>query len=228
MGIQKWSFRLAVMLMLFGGVLVEKAKADSARTEASFTVRVYNYGEVDSRTLTEAEKFAATIFRKAGKEIDWIESAVVALNKPADISFTSLTRFQVRILSPEMAAHLDLNGSEMGLAPGKGLDRLIVYVCYSRIADLAKRQLKTKAQGVITRNASSGQILGAMIAHELGHLLLNLASHSETGIMRGQWDLKDLRDIADGVLYFTPQQAAKIRADIARRAGGMRGEIGKE
>jgi hypothetical protein len=221
MGRRKWHFSLAVMFVLLGGVLPRQAAAGSVGSEASFTVQIYNYAGVDPRTLREAENVGAGIFRNAGEKTDWLDSAEAghfALHRSADLPLTSLLRFQVRILSPEMAAHLDLNGSEMGLASGKGLDRLIVYICYSRIPELAKRQLTAKTHGTITRNATSGQILGAMIAHELGHLMLNLASHSETGIMRGNWDLKDLGDIADGVLCFTPQQSERIQTDIARRA----------
>jgi hypothetical protein len=221
MGRRKWHFSLTIISVLFGGGLARGAAADSVTPEGSFTVHIYNYVGVDPRTLGEAENVAARIFHDAGGKTDWVDSAETgqsAQDRSADVPLTSLLRFQVRILSPEMAAHLDLNASEMGLAPGKGLDRLIVYICYSRITDLAKRQLTAKTHGTITRNATSGQILGAMIAHELGHLMLNLASHSDTGIMRGDWDLKDLLDIAHGLLPFTSQQAGKIRADISRRA----------
>ena len=56
-----------------------------------------------------------------------------------------------------------------------------------------------------------------MIAHELGHVLLNLPSHTGTGIMRGDWDLKDLEDIAYGYLLFMPQQAETMLVEVARR-----------
>jgi hypothetical protein len=49
------------------------------------------------------------------------------------------------------------------------------------------------------------------------HLLLNLSSHSDTGIMRGEWDLKDLQDAAFGNLLFTSPQAEVLRAEAARR-----------
>jgi hypothetical protein len=69
----------------------------------------------------------------------------------------------------------------------------------------------------ITWHATVAQILGAMMAHELGHILLNLPSHSETGIMKGDWDLKELCDAAYGFLLFTRQQTEVIQADVARR-----------
>ena len=62
-----------------------------------------------------------------------------------------------------------------------------------------------------------GHILGHVIAHEFGHLLLNLDSHSPTGIMRGMWDTNDFAAATYGDLLFTPQQAEVIRVDVARR-----------
>jgi hypothetical protein len=64
---------------------------------------------------------------------------------------------------------------------------------------------------VLTGDADAGQILGNAIAHEIGHLLLNNQSHSASGIMRGDWNLWDLRNASYGYLLFTPQQAKAIQ-----------------
>ena len=60
-------------------------------------------------------------------------------------------------------------------------------------------------------------ILGHAMAHEIGHILLNLDIHTGIGIMRGSWNMDDLLDAASGQLVFTTQQAAVIRAEVARR-----------
>src|SRR5215831_2320685 len=73
-------------------------------------------------------------------------------------------------------------------------------VFYNRVKELSHRQINVYRKGIVARPATVDQILGAMIAHELGHVLLNLPSHTETGIMRGDWDLKDLEDFAYGDL----------------------------
>jgi len=62
-----------------------------------------------------------------------------------------------------------------------------------------------------------GRILGEMMAHELGHVLLNLASHSHTGIMKGLWDLGDLWNAEYGSLLFTKEEAASLRTEAVRR-----------
>ena len=56
----------------------------------------------------------------------------------------------------------------------------------------------------------------------MGHLLLNQQSHSSAGIIRGDWNPKDLQDAVFGYLLFTPQQAEVIRAEVGRRISQQR------
>jgi len=55
-------------------------------------------------------------------------------------------------------------------------------------------------------------ILGDVVAHEIGHLLLGSRAHSATGIMRGWWDRAQLQRALTGRQLFTPEQSARIRA----------------
>lgn len=122
------------------------------------------------------------------------------------------------MLSRSTAAVLGLPDDVMGVAPGSGPNRQIIYVFYGSLEPLAERQVLAMGKGDITRPATRAQILGHMIAHEIGHLLLNLPSHSDSGIMRVSWDLKDLQDVAFGSLLFTPAQATILREEVVRRA----------
>lgn len=217
-----WQLKLAVILIGLGWIgITQQAKADSLKTHVFLTIHIYNYAEADLHTLNEAKQVTMEVFRKAGVDSYWINesNSDSSGDKSGGQLITDLTHVQVRILSPAMADRLDLANDEMGLAPGKGPGRTMVYICYERIIDLARRQVAAKIHENISRNATSGQILGEMIVHEIGHLLLNLPSHSQTGIMRGYWDLKDLQDAAYGALGFTQPQAKVIRTEVARRAG---------
>jgi hypothetical protein len=53
-------------------------------------------------------------------------------------------------------------------------------------------------------------MLGCVIAHELGHLLLG-PGHAPNGIMHAAWDSRDLEAIRFGSLKFTPAESARIR-----------------
>jgi hypothetical protein len=62
-------------------------------------------------------------------------------------------------------------------------------------------------------------LMSLVIAHEIGHLLLPYGSHSETGVMRSRWEVRELRSLDVRQLGFTPYQAQQIR----RRASGTFG-----
>jgi hypothetical protein len=215
---QKWQLTLGLILG-FAGTL-ESAAAHAPEVDTSLTVRVRNYSKVDNKTLAEAERVAAGIFEKAGVRTQWVDVPEIPNRSSVDLSdvdSNDLSNVRVHILSQEMANTLGMPANVMGLAPGKGPDRRLVYVFYECMRELAQRQVREQMKGDVPRGATAGEILGEMMAHELGHILLNLPLHSPTGIMRGDWDLKDLWDVACGLLLFTRQQAEVIRADVARR-----------
>ena len=60
-------------------------------------------------------------------------------------------------------------------------------------------------------------ILGCVIAHEIGHLLLGSNSHSVSGIMQGRWERRQVRQAVTGTLLFTPEQAKLIQAEAQTR-----------
>ena len=69
------------------------------------------------------------------------------------------------------------------------------------------------------RKVRRGVLLGAMMAHEIGHLLMGVNSHSREGIMSIPWDAHKLQQVNLGRLGFTPGQAATLKAEALHRAG---------
>jgi hypothetical protein len=55
------------------------------------------------------------------------------------------------------------------------------------------------------------RVLGHVMAHELGHLLLGSNAHAEIGIMRPRWFGQQLRAVERGALFFSPEQALLMR-----------------
>jgi hypothetical protein len=114
-----------------------------------------------------------------------------------------------------MSDRLGLSSDVMGVVPGA--DAQIAYVFDSKVEALFQTTLSAYRTGHIDRRVSESQILGIAIAHELGHLLLDLQGHSADGIMRGEWGLTDLRNAAFRMFLFTPQQAEVLRANARSR-----------
>ena len=55
------------------------------------------------------------------------------------------------------------------------------------------------------------------MAHEIVHLLLGAESHSDLGLMRGQWSAEDLRMPSGACLGLSAHAVESIRTGVARR-----------
>jgi hypothetical protein len=221
-----WALNLGLVITGIAA-LGQGAVAGSSDTSRTITIQVHNYAVVDKKTLLEAEKVATTIFRNAGVESQWTDAALAS--QPGQDNATEqesceLSHLRVNILPRPMANYV-LRGDVTGFAPGDEPDRQLVYVLYDKVQDLAGRLALIGRTG--NQATNQAQILGHVIAHEIGHVLLNLIGHSKTGIMRGNWDLRDLQQASHGYLLFTAAQAETIRSEVARRTnvqGNPKGE----
>lgn len=194
--------------------------ARSSNTLPVMTIHVSNYAGVDPKELAEAERVATRVFKDSGVTARWVDARDVsagAYSARLEKYGHGPSQIQLHIQSSSMAGSLGLSSEVMGLAPGNGPDRQLVYVFYDRVKELAQRQVAAQVRGNVVARAGGCRILGEMIAHEIGHILLNLPGHSETGVMRGNWDLKDLQDVAYGDLLFTKQQSKVIKNEVIRR-----------
>jgi hypothetical protein len=179
----------------------------AASTEVG--VRLYNYAGVPSQTLESAKAEASAILGQAGVEVQWAECRIredEAGKDPACSMPLTPTDLEIRLLDQRMTKGIPTTRHCLGyalLAPGANS---IAGVFFHRAIDLEKSNLAIRSA-----------ILGAMMAHEVGHLLLEQAGHSNTGIMRARWGDDDLKQIARGRLWFTAEQARRITVTISRR-----------
>jgi len=58
-------------------------------------------------------------------------------------------------------------------------------------------------------------MLGYVIAHEVGHLLLGVNSHSAEGLMCAHWRREELRHASLNFFFFTSKDAANLRSRFA-------------
>jgi hypothetical protein len=76
---------------------------------------------------------------------------------------------------------------------------------------------------------SQVQLLGYVMAHEIGHLLLGSNAHSHLGIMKPRWSTAELQSISMGRLSFAADQCReihnKLEASVSDRASAQRPEV---
>jgi hypothetical protein len=181
-------------------------------------ISVHNYANVDATTLTNAENVAAGIFRSMSIEVQWIDAPLADEAEDriqANPRTVDLTEVQINILTRAMAKGYGQKGSQTGVVPGSGPNRQVAYIFFHKVQELAPKHVNSWIEKFSPLRTD--KILGYAMAHELGHVL-GLSGHSPKGIMRAEWNVKDLQDAGIGYLAFTPQQAAIIKAEVGRRA----------
>jgi len=175
---------------------------------ADITISVYDYANVPVELLGAAEEDARRIFRQAGVDTVW----ATCLPKPekvvADCYIVDATHLIMKILPRAISAQARDRSDVLGtaLVDEKGVG-YYVYVFYDNVRRVAEdREL-------------GHTLLGDVLAHEIGHLLLGSNSHSVSGIMSAHWYGGELRRISEGAMLFTPSQSWTLRERLEPRKG---------
>jgi hypothetical protein len=166
-------------------------------------VSVYNDAGLSATLLAGAESKAAKIFERAEVEVTWMNCSapeVPPSDKGACIRFDWPSHLAMRIVPRSKRSRKEVFGIAFLSAEGTG--------CYSTVFLDQAMDLHAGA------NIDLASILGSVMAHELGHLLLGLNSHASTGIMRARWQPEDLSSVARGSLVFTTEQAELMRGKL--------------
>jgi hypothetical protein len=168
--------------------------------EVVVPVELRDYAGLQPNVLTRAEADVTAIFSRAGIDIVWIDPS----QQNASLGGGGLVI--VNILSRAPAQQIHVNANALGFTPVTRAAGHITFVIGSRIDEMAQRYGMDKAV-----------LLGATIAHEMGHLLLPHVPHSAGGIMRASWGRADVQLAAQRSLLFLPLEAQILRAAAEAR-----------
>lgn len=180
-----------------------------------FAVMVCNDVGIADSMLVRAQETAAKIYAKAGAELVWArcgsEQGTGVLSRSGAGQANRGKPFSLRIRSRALSLQGDAFGVAFLGSDGLGMQ---ADVFYSSIVQLQQ-----------TTPIDSGKILGYVIAHELGHLLLGQRAHSNSGIMQARWNGGQLRQISMGLLDFDERQARLIRARLLGTYATQEGDL---
>ena len=180
--------------------------AANAQTTFSLTVMVYNYSNLSSSKLADAEAIASRSYDAAGVTVNWLGCSTVQEDterfRACDRAVDAGSPY-IRVETEGMAeGSPSLRKIDDALGTAAGLGGIIVY---TRVRDIARQW-----------HCPEEVILGRAMAHELGHILLGDKSHSSRGLMKPHFGRKDLS--AESAEYlFEPKQAAKLRDVVGSR-----------
>jgi hypothetical protein len=177
----------------------------AAAAALTITVRVYDLHGTAPDQRAKALALAGETLAKANVSATWVDCARKegAALPPACLGALKdgeiVLRFQGRT---ERGPHI------LGTAVVQAGGPNVVASVY--VESVAERSIKTTLPQSI--------ILGRVIAHEIGHLLLGVNSHTPRGLMRASWDL---RIPHPKEWEFTPEDASNIRGRMLARAESL-------
>jgi hypothetical protein len=154
------------------------------------------YSRVPGSVMLSAVELATGLFRDTGIHIEWKltesgQRSRVDPNDPCDKAdlrvLVVASRFSPREGAETVLGEASLRGS--------------VLAYYHRIENYARRS-----------HLQSNVLLGYVMAHELGHVLLRSTSHRDAGLMRAEWRPQELAGMLKGRLQFDAVENAGIRA----------------
>ncbi len=175
----------------------------SGAQAGTITVRLYNSAQVPALKIVAARRTAEAMFRGTGLNVIFrpcgrlssLADPIDSCSEPLQPSDLVVRVIDAPVFNP--ALHPEAFG--------------VAYV----VEETNRGWLATVFSDRIGRAAprlgvGADTLLGLVIAHEIGHLLLGVGYHGETGVMRAEWPASLLGG-ARGQWRFSRREAAAMR-----------------
>ena len=188
---------------LVSGLLLLLSEIAFCVSGAQMTITIHSDAPIPQDVLEQATQEASRIFHRAGVNSVWIacQHSNAGPSTPPDcLSQGDLTHLVLHIVP--WASQMGDSTFGVAFLSEEGVGTYSD-VFYTPTEDLSRHC-----------GASLGRVLGHVMAHEIGHLLLGTHSHGTVGIMRPQWQGEELRQIGMGTLLFTAEQTRTMHARL--------------
>jgi len=178
--------------------------APAAFAGESMNVAVCNLTQVSGTVIEHAKAEAAYVFRAIDVETHWMDCGAEVGAQDARLRPDYIVRVQ---LGGKIAKAGPVSLEAMGRAFMDSQEYgFMVDTYFGAINDLTLR----------FPLAGSDQVLGYVITHELGHLLIG-AGHRPNGIMRASWGKEELEALNRRHLKFNDRERAAILHKLQMR-----------
>lgn len=189
--------------ILFASLASPAAKNGGDTSEPMLSVHLYDQAGVRARTLNCGTAEAARLFRAAGIRVDWEQpSAEAPEDQGIDMTNAASRRIETRrylVVRLVRGTPANVFPGALGFALPFAHRGAHVTIFYDRMEALTK-----------SVNAPMYVILGNVIAHEMGHVLLGSSDHAKGGLMQERWGAASWRLASAGVLAFGREEAKRM------------------
>jgi hypothetical protein len=199
----KTRWRTSFLLSLLSTAIVGQ---EPPRVKLSIVV--YDSAHVGSKTTEYAEHVAGEILAKASIQSSWLAGPVEELGS-LGMDFTA---YAAKACHPDLGqatvrlqilphAPAGLPAQALGFSLPCARSGVQVTILADRVATVSE-----------TAGPTFGRVLGYVMAHEVGHVLLQSDTHTTAGLMKGIWSKSDWQRAAVSVVSFSLAEARQIAA----------------
>jgi hypothetical protein len=206
----------SALVFLMTALSIESAPLSASsrcvESRPAVTVQIHDYSRVKPKSMTKAQEIASGVYKRVGIGVEWL--AVISQNDgdtrnagASEEPRSPASQLTINIVTSSMAKRMGYGSDVIGFVtvpPQGGMGR-VGYVVYDRIKDVAA--------GAPT---SSSDILGLIIAHDIGRLLLGAGSGTSSGVMNRLWQREALGRVDPLALGFSPPEVERLQATIVR------------
>ncbi|HUK35532.1 MAG TPA: hypothetical protein VLV86_16560 [Vicinamibacterales bacterium] len=209
--------RSVLAFLLIAACSIECARLSAAQcpdNHPAVTVQIHDYAHLKSDSLSKAEDIVTRTYKRVGVGIEWLgvlqqDGSRAHRGPGGEEARTPIAQLTINILTPAMAKRGGVADDVLGFVavpPEGGMGR-IGYVVYERVRDVASGG-----------PASESDILGVVVAHDIGRLILGAGSGTHNGIMNRNWDRRDLEKVDPLTLEFTLPEIDRLRAALEQNS----------
>jgi len=183
-------------LLLFCRATVVMAAAGAYAAEnGPILICVQHRGLVDNFIMARAQTVVNAVFSNANIRTEWLPSRR-CMNAPDNVIHIEMDSTPPSHFGPETMAYA-MPYRTTGVA---------IHVFYDRVLQ--------------DHHDMPVEVLGHVIAHEIGHVLEGVARHSTDGLMKPHWSLKDYLQMKKPRLLFAAEDVELMRLHLQRASAG--------
>lgn len=198
-----------VFLVVCGCIQLTQASSLSGNCQTKapkrtpeLTVLIFNYADVHPSELCEMEVEARRFLSVAGIQVNLVSCSHQYADTPVCRGPMTPTQLLLRIIPGTRA-----KARALGLAMTSGTTGTYADLYWTQVRDMAGVDPELR-----------GRLLGAVAAHEIGHLLIGTATHARTGIMKEDWGPHDLAKITNHKSFgFLSDECRSMRENVRKR-----------
>jgi hypothetical protein len=207
-----------VLVLLMTAVSFEcaqlSANSQCPDSHPAVTVEIHDYVHLKSEALSAAKDIVTRAYKNVGVGIEWLGVTQQDVGGSPGVpgqegTHAPVAQLTINILTASMAARGGVPENVLAFVaiPTEGGMGRIGYVVYDRLPDVAAAS-----------QASEGQILGVVVAHDIRRLIMGADSQSGDGIAKDRGNPL--------ALEFTPPEVARLHAMLESNSASFPGAVG--